>query len=88
MNTLFLWSLIAACAVMEISIKIDTDNLIEKSGIGLIAFGAALQLANINNEFMLIGCALYFGSVAYIGLKSKHDRRKADHVPKKRKLLS
>ncbi len=88
MNTFFLWTLILACAATEISSKINTDNLAEKLGIGLIFFGAALQLGHIHNSFMLIGCSIYFAAIAYTGLKAKQDRRKSDGTPKKRKLLS
>ncbi len=37
--------LILACSYMELSPKVDTENLLEKLGMGAIAFGSGLDLS-------------------------------------------
>lgn len=81
--------LILVCSYMELSQKVDTDNIIEKAGMGLIVGGAGLEvLGNFHNNLIIIGAALYFSTIACRALIAKHNRRKADRIPKKRKLLS
>jgi hypothetical protein len=73
---------------MELSHKIDTDNLLEKIGMASIVLGSGLNLGGTANHLIELGAAIYFFTIAYRGCKSKHDRRKADTLPKKRKILS
>ena len=80
--------LILACSYMEYSQKINTDNIIEKIGMLSIVIGAAMNLSGVANHLIDAGAALYFTTIAYKGCMSKHDRRKSDHTPRKRKILS
>jgi hypothetical protein len=73
---------------MELSQKVDTDNLFEKAAMGAIVLGAGLELGQIYTHLIEFGAALYFSTIAYKGCMAKHDRRKADHTPKRRKILS
>lgn len=73
---------------MELSQKVDTDNILEKLSMGSIVLGAGLSLAHIHTFLILFGTTLYFANMALLGCLAKHNRRKADHVPRKRKILS
>lgn len=88
MNTILLIILIAACSYMELSQKINTDDIIEKFSVLIIVLGAGLIVFKVSNSLMLYGSVAYFVNLSYKGFKSKHDRRKQDHTPKRRKILS
>lgn len=88
MNTITLLVLIIACSYSEISRRINTDCIFDKIGMLLIVLGAGLAIFRIHTHLIEVGATIYFVTSAYRECKSKHNRRKADHLPRKRKILS
>jgi hypothetical protein len=77
MNTIYLL-LAISCVVMEISSKINTDNIIEKVGLSVIFLGCVISLQGRWNHLIPIGTCVYVASVLLRGLIATHRRRMSD----------
>jgi hypothetical protein len=77
MNIILLF-LIVACSYMELSQKVDTDNLIEKISMVSIVLGSGLQLAHVQTNLILYGTSLYFITISYRAFINKQNRRQSD----------
>lgn len=72
--------LILACFSMEMSWKINTDNILEKLGIGMIAIGSMVHLSGHDNNLVILGSSIYFGTIAIKGVIAKRNRRGSDRI--------
>lgn len=84
MNIL-LWSAFAILVFIEISKKVNTDNIYEKLAMGIIAIGILLNIAALNRPIfhnldyvIILGIILYFGHMAYRCYQIKYNRRSND----------
>lgn len=62
------------CLIIEMSPRIDTDNVIKKVGIGFIMVGSLVELYGNSTPFIIIGIALYLFALlssAYFGGRSR-----------------
>lgn len=71
MNYVYLMIFLMAVWV-EIDTRINTDNVLEKIGLGLIAIGAAASMVT-QNALITYGILLYFASIC-IKRFSRHRR--------------
>lgn len=78
MNNILFIILILACSYIELSHKVNTDNVFEKLGVLSMVLGAGLELFNIHTHLITIGAVIYFCVLAYQACKSKHNRREHD----------
>ena len=85
MIILFYSVLIALCVYMELSSKVNTDNILNKIGIGFIIVGSIIKIYAVShhipheNHLVCIGIFLHFICEINYGYKRKN-RRMGDRV--------
>lgn len=70
--------LIFIAFLMEMSYKIDTDHILKKIGLWLIAMGSILHIGGSENHLVPIGLSLYFGIILLRAFMNKYGRRTSD----------
>jgi hypothetical protein len=70
--------LFSACIAVELSERVNTDNVIKKVGIGFIAVGALVEFAGRDSAFVEIGMLTYFTANICSAYLTKRKRRESD----------
>lgn len=70
--------LIFIAFLMEMSHRVDTDHILKKVGLWLIAMGSILHLGEKDNHLVPIGLSLYFGIILIRAFMNKYGRRTSD----------
>lgn len=86
--TIFYVLVFIVALAIELSTKCNTRNLVKKTGLAFIMIGALVHLSHKGNYCIEIGCFMMLCSELYKAYTASLDRRKTDHLPKRRKLLS
>ena len=71
-------TLFGACIAVELSEKINTENIIKKVGIGFIAVGALVEFAGRDSVFIEIGVLTYLAANICSAYCTKRKRRESD----------
>lgn len=71
--------LFIACIAAELSLKVNTTNVIKKVGIGFIAVGALAQFGGGHSSFVEIGILIYLISNILSAYVLGHTKRKSDN---------
>lgn len=76
-----IYSLIIILAfTIELSTKVNTNNIIKKISLALIIVGCLVHLAHRDNFLIEIGLLGYFSADFIIHLMRKHNRRATDET--------
>ncbi len=70
--------LFTLCIAVELSEKINTDNILKKIGIGFIAVGALIAYAGKINDLVEIGVLIYLSANICSAYCSTRKRRGCD----------
>ena len=71
-------ALFGACIAVELSLKVNTDNILKKIGIGFIAVGALVEFAGKDSAFIEIGILTYLVANICSAYCTKRKRRECD----------
>lgn len=63
------------CITIEFSPHVNTDNIIQKIGIGMIAIGALIEHIGKHNSLIVLGAILYFSVTLYSEYYFKYHRK-------------
>lgn len=70
--------LFSACIAVELSERVNTENVIKKVGIGFIAVGSLVAFAGSDSIYIEIGILTYFIAIIFSAYLTSRKRRRSD----------
>lgn len=77
-DTLIYLLIIIVCVLSEYSLKVNTSNVGNKTGLALMVVGSIMEVANVHNPFIPIGVLVYFGRNVLKAYLNRQKRRATD----------